>query len=97
MKFRHLALAAVLAVAGSAFAQQATETTVVRQTPHGTVTKHIVRVHPRRHYVKKIVIHRAPVVHRHYVYVPHHHRHYVYGPHHHRHYAYVHHDYVRRG
>jgi hypothetical protein len=44
-------------VAGSAFAATH-ETTVTRVTPHGTVTKHIVRTNDRPEYrhVKKVVV-----------------------------------------
>jgi hypothetical protein len=47
MKLQTLAFGAVLAVASS-FAAQAQETTVTRVTPHGTVTRHIVRTNDRQ-------------------------------------------------
>ena len=76
MKLRNVALTLAIALAGSAFAATTTETTVTRETPHGTVTKHIVKVKPNHHrVVKKVVVRRAPVVHRHVAYVkPHHHK-----------------------
>jgi len=76
MKLQTIAVGLALAVAGSAFAATH-ETTVTRVTPHGTVTKHIVRTNDRqdvynhRHHVKKVVVvhpqhrnmHRVVVVH----------------------------------
>ena len=62
-----LALGLALAVAGSAFAATAHETTVTRVTPHGTVTKHIVRTNERqdlryghRSHVRKVVVMKHP-------------------------------------
>jgi hypothetical protein len=76
MKLQAIALGLALAVAGSAFAAT-NETTVTRVTPHGTVTKHIVRSNDRqdmynhRHHVNRVVVvhpqhrnmHRVVVVH----------------------------------
>ena len=75
MKLQTIAVGLALAVAGSAFAATH-ETTVTRVTPHGTVTKHIVRTNDRdgmgRHrQVKKVVVvhpqhrynHRVVVMH----------------------------------
>lgn len=78
MKLQHLALGLTLAVAGSAFAATTThETTVTRVTPHGTVTKHVVRTDDRHHPAKKVV-----VVNRHHpakrvVVINNHHRHHA--------------------
>lgn len=59
MKLHTLALGLALTVAGSAFAATH-EATIVKDTPHGTVTKHIVRTNDmeRRHvrHVRKVVI-----------------------------------------
>lgn len=84
MKLQTLALGLALAVAGSAFAATH-ETTVTKVTPHGTVTKHVVRTNDRddmyRHrHVRKVVV------------VNPHHRHHVkkvviVHPAHHGHYA----------
>jgi hypothetical protein len=77
MKLRTVALTLALALAGSAFAATTTtETTVTRETPNGTVTKHVVKVHPHhRRVIKKVVVRRAPVHHRHVASVkPHHHK-----------------------
>jgi hypothetical protein len=84
MKLRHIALALALAVTGSAFATTTIEKTTVRDTPNGTVTRHVVKVKPhKRHHVKHVVIYRAPVK-----------RHYAVRHHHHRHYAVIRHDHV---
>lgn len=63
MKLQHLALGMALAVAGSAFAATVThDTTVTRETPNGTVTRHIVRTNERHttaygpHHDRKVVI-----------------------------------------
>jgi hypothetical protein len=65
MKMHQLALALVLAVTGTAFAATTT-TTVTRDTPHGTVTKKIVKVsNHHRPRVRHVVVVRKPV-HRHY-------------------------------
>lgn len=60
MKMQNLVLGLALAVAGSAFAASTHETTVTRVTPHGTVTRHIVRTTQRqdmhRHPMKKVVV-----------------------------------------
>jgi hypothetical protein len=56
MKLHNIALGLALAVAGSAFAATTHETTVTRVTPHGTVTKHIVRTNDRHHPAKRVVI-----------------------------------------
>lgn len=64
MKLRNIALALAVMAAGTAFA--ATETTVVRQTPHGTVTKHVVTTHNGHRIVKKTVVRRAPLHRNHY-------------------------------
>jgi hypothetical protein len=72
MNLRNIALTLALVATGTAFAATTTETTVTRDTPNGTVTKHIVRVHPgHRHLVKRTVVYHAPVVHRHYRHVRH--------------------------
>ena len=77
MNLRNIAAILAIAATGTAFAAT-TETTVTRETPHGTVTKHIVKVQPNRHHrvAHNVVVHRAPLRHtRHVVYVnPHHHR-----------------------
>ena len=85
MKLQTLALGLALAVAGTA-SMAASETTVTKVTPHGTVTKHIVRSNEhdmyRHHNVRKVV-----VMH------PQHYRHHVKKvvivrpAHHHGHYA----------
>ena len=67
-----LAIGLAFALAGSAFAATTRDVTVTHDTPHGTVTKHIVKtrdevrphhlrhvavVHPRHHrHMKKVVI-----------------------------------------
>jgi hypothetical protein len=63
MKLQNLVLGLALAVAGSAFAATTHETTVTRVTPHGTVTRHVVRTserqdlrHGQRNHVKKVVV-----------------------------------------
>lgn len=72
MKLRNIALTLALVATGTAFAATTTETTVTKETPHGTVTKHIVRVNPNhRHLVKRTVVYREPVVRHHYRHVPH--------------------------
>lgn len=70
MKLQSLALGLALALAGSAFAATH-ETTVTRETPTGTVTKHIVRtddrpmtMHHHRHHMRKVVVVQHPA-HRH--------------------------------
>jgi hypothetical protein len=67
MKLQNLALGLALAVAGSAFAATTHETTVTRETPNGTVTKHIVRTnerqdvyHGHRHTARKVVVVHHP-------------------------------------
>jgi hypothetical protein len=85
MKLQSLALGLALVVAGTASMAATHETTVTRVTPHGTVTKHIVRSNERdmyrHHDVRKVV-----VMH------PQHYRHHVkkvviVHPAHHGHYA----------
>lgn len=72
MKLRNIALTLALVATGTAFAATTTETTVTKETPHGTVTKHIVRVNPNhRHIVKRTVVYHAPVVRHHYRHVRH--------------------------
>jgi hypothetical protein len=61
MKLRNIALTLALVATGTAFAAT-TETTVTRETPHGTVTRHIVRTNNHRH-VNHVVVYRAPVHH----------------------------------
>jgi hypothetical protein len=56
MKLHNIALGLALAVAGSAFAATTHETTVTRVTPHGTVTKHVVRTNERHHPAKRVVV-----------------------------------------
>ncbi|GAB3668657.1 hypothetical protein [Ramlibacter alkalitolerans] len=63
MKLQNLALGLALALAGSAFAATTTrDITVTRDTPHGTVTRHIVktqgndRLH-ERHVRRVVVVH----------------------------------------
>ena len=73
MKLQSIALGLTLAIAGSAFAATTHETTVTRVTPHGTVTKHVVRTNEHRVYrhVNRVVVthpqhrnmHRVVVVH----------------------------------
>lgn len=85
MKLQTLALGLALAVAGSAFAAQTRDITITRNTPNGTVTKHIVktndREHFRHHQMRRVVI--VHPQHRHHVkkvviYHPaHHYRHVV--------------------
>ena len=66
MKLQTLALGLALAFAGSAFAATTHETTVTKETPHGTVTKHIVRTSDRnvvvhhRHHARKVVLVKHP-------------------------------------
>jgi hypothetical protein len=85
MKLQSLALGLALVAAGSAAFAATSETTVTRETPHGVVTRHIVRtnepvVHHYRH-VRRVVL------------VPPHHYHHQYRhvvvvhPAHHGHYA----------
>lgn len=58
MKLRNIALTLAVAFAGTAFAATSTETTVTKQTPLGTVTKHTVKVKPSKHrVVKRTVVH----------------------------------------
>jgi len=74
MKLQTLALGLALAFAGSAFAATTThETTITRDTPNGTVTKHIVRTNDRevvlprhRHHMRKVVVMQHPA-HRHHM------------------------------
>jgi hypothetical protein len=65
MKFQQLALGLALVVAGSAFAATSRDVTVTRVTPHGTVTKHVVRTSGRAdmHHrnVRKVVVVHHPV------------------------------------
>jgi hypothetical protein len=60
MKLQTLALGLALAMAGSAFAATTRDITVTRDTPNGTVTKHIVKTNadarPRHHAMKRVVI-----------------------------------------
>ena len=64
MNLRKLAVVLAIAATGTAFAATTTETTVTRDTPNGTVTRHIVKVKPNGHrFVKRTVVHRAPVRH----------------------------------
>ena len=84
MKLQTLALGLALAVAGSAFAATH-ETTVTKVTPHGTVTKHIVR-HDRDDMARHRNVRKVVIVN------PHHHRHHakkvvIVRPAHHGHYA----------
>jgi hypothetical protein len=82
-KLQTLAVGLALALAGSAFAAQTRDITITRHTPHGTVTKHIVRTsdndHFRHHYRRVVVLHPQ---HRHHmkkvvIYHPAHHVHHV--------------------
>ena len=64
MNLRNLAIVLAFATAGTAFAATTTDTTVTRQTPNGTVTKHVVKVKPNGHrFAKRTVVHRAPARH----------------------------------
>jgi len=88
MKLQSLALGLALAAAGSAFAATTThETTVTRETPNGTVTRHIVRTTGQEPVYQHGYTHRVVVVN------PPHHRHHHYRkvvvvhPAHHGHYA----------
>jgi hypothetical protein len=63
MNLRNITLALTVMVAGTAFA--ATERTVIRETPDGTVTKHVVTRNNQHRIVKKTVIKRAPHHNRH--------------------------------
>jgi hypothetical protein len=85
MKLQTLALGLALAVAGSAFAATVThETTVTRDTPNGTVTRHIVRTNDtmyRHGYQRRVVVVSPPHYHHHYRHVV------VVRPAHHGHYA----------
>ena len=68
MKLQTLALGLALAMAGSAFAAQTRDITITRNTPNGTVTKHIVKTNDRerfehRHMRRVVVVH--PQHHRH--------------------------------
>lgn len=77
MNLRNLAIVLAIAATGTAFAATTTETTVTRDTPNGTVTRHIVKVKPNGHRVVKrtVVVHRAPVRHaRHARHASNHHR-----------------------
>jgi hypothetical protein len=60
MKLQTLALGLALAMAGSAFAATTRDITVTRDTPHGTVTKHIVKTHDddrlRERHVRRVVV-----------------------------------------
>jgi hypothetical protein len=60
MKLQTLALGLALAMAGSAFAATTRDITVTRDTPHGTVTKHIVKTNDdarhRNHAMKHVVV-----------------------------------------
>lgn len=60
MKLQTLALGLALAMAGSAFAAQTRDITVTRGTPHGTVTKHIVKTSGndrlREHHLRRVVV-----------------------------------------
>ena len=70
MKLQSLALGLALAMAGSAFAATVThERTVVRETPDGTVTRHVVRTNDRDEYRAPHQYRKVVVVH------PQHHRH----------------------
>ena len=69
MKLQTLALGLAVTVAGSAFASTH-ETTVTRVTPHGTVTKHIVRTNDRQddhpgywHPMHRVVVVKHPTHH----------------------------------
>ncbi|MEJ8837163.1 hypothetical protein [Ramlibacter sp. AN1133] len=69
MKLQTLALGLALAMAGSAFAATTGDITVTRDTPHGTVTRHIVKTnddarHRDRHMKRVVVVHPQ---HRHHV------------------------------
>jgi hypothetical protein len=62
MKLQTLALGLALAMAGSAFAATTRDITVTRDTPHGTVTKHIVKTNDdarmhNRHVRRVVVVH----------------------------------------
>ena len=60
MKLQTLALGVALAMAGSAFAATTRDITVTKDTPHGTVTKHIVKTRDddnlRHHTMKRVVV-----------------------------------------
>jgi hypothetical protein len=68
MKLRNIALILALVATGTAFAAT-TETSVTRETPRGTVTRHVVRVN-NNHHVNRAVVHRAPL-HRHFRHATH--------------------------
>ena len=89
MNFKALALAAVFAATGSAFAATVTRTTTVDHVrPDGQVVRHVKVVQKHRPAPHRVVVVRRAVVHPH-------HRHYaVVKPVHHRHYAVVRHDRV---
>jgi hypothetical protein len=62
MKLQTLALGLALAMAGSAFAATTRDITVTRDTPHGTVTKHIVKTnddarHRNQHLRRVAILH----------------------------------------
>ena len=58
MKLQSIALGVAFALAGSAFAATTRDITVTRNTPNGTVTKHIVRTNndAREHAMRRVVI-----------------------------------------
>ena len=60
MKLQTLALGLALAMAGSAFAASTRDITVTRNTPNGTVTKHIVKTSNndrfRTHHMRRVVV-----------------------------------------
>lgn len=74
MRFKALALAAILAATGSAFAATVTRTTTVDHVrPDGQVVRHVKVVQKHRPAAHRVVVvRRAVVVH------PHHHRHYAF-------------------
>ena len=69
MKLRNIALTFALLATGTAFAAT-TETTVTRETPHGTVTRHIVKVNNNHRHVNRTTVYRAPL-HRHFRHATH--------------------------
>ena len=58
-KLQTLAIGLALAMAGSAFAATTRDITVTRDTPNGTVTRHIVRSNEDygyRHHMRRVVV-----------------------------------------
>lgn len=78
MKLKALALAAIVAATGSAFAATVKTTDVTHYGPHGQVV-HSHKVKVVRHHAHRHVIHQAKLVHhkRHYAFVRHDRVHYA--------------------